>query len=534
MKTNLNKLRSQLNKKQSIAIAIILVAGLAIGAAILGTGPSQPAGDGHGHGSHAESQGHADTEHHGGQAADGHEHAKEHGDAEHHEEGPQTGPHGGKLFAEDGFGLEILLAEEGGEPRFRVWLFQQGKPVSPSAAKVSVSLARPSGDKQEIAFAVEKDYLKSVVAIEEPHVFDATIAAQTANSPYLFTFAQEEGKVELSDAQVQAAAITIQKAAPARIRTAVQLPGEIRFNEDRTAHVVPRLAGVVESVPANLGQTVKKGQILAVIASTGLSEQRSELLSAQKRLALAKSTYEREKKLWEEKISAEQDYLQAKQALQEAEIATANAQQKLVALGATPQATGALNRYEIRAPFDGMVVEKHIALGEAVKEDASIFTVSDLSSVWAEIIVPAKDLNTVRVGEPAIVKATAFDSKAEGKVSYVGALLGQETRTARARVTLSNPQMAWRPGLFVNVEVQSGEADVPVAVAADAIQTVNDKPVIFTRVPGGFVAQPVTLGRSDGKIVEVARGLKPGMSYAAAGSFVVKSELGKGSAEHSH
>ena len=111
MKTNLNKLRSQLNKKQSIAIAIILVAGLAIGAAILGTGTSQPAGDGHGHGSHAESKGHADTEHHGGQATDGHEHAKEHGDAEHHEEGPQTGPHGGKLFAEDGFSLEILLAE---------------------------------------------------------------------------------------------------------------------------------------------------------------------------------------------------------------------------------------------------------------------------------------------------------------------------------------------------------------------------------------------------------------------------------------
>lgn len=167
-----------------------------------------------------------------------------------------------------------------------------------------------------------------------------------------------------------------------------------------------------------------------------------------------------------------------------------------------------------------MVVEKHIALGEAVKEDASIFTVSDLSSVWAEIIVPAKDLNTVRVGEPAIVKATAFDSKAEGKVSYVGALLGQETRTARARVTLPNPQMAWRPGLFVNVEVQSGEADVPVAVAADAIQTVNDKPVIFTRVPGGFVAQPVTLGRSDGKIVEVARGLKPGMAFTVVTALV--------------
>lgn len=509
MNTYLSRLLSQLKQKQSVAIAIILVAGLAISAAILRTGPSQSSDAGH-------------------------EHANEHGDAEHHEERPKVGPHGGRLFTEDGFRLEILLAEEGGEPRFRVWLFQQDKPVSPGTAKVIVSLARPDGDRQEIAFAAENDYLKSTMAIEEPHVFDATVAAQLGSSPYHFAFAQEEGKVELSDAQVQAAAISVQKASPARIRTVVQLPGEIRFNEDRTAHVVPRLAGVVESVPANLGQTVKKGQVLAVIASTGLSEQRSELLSAQKRLALAKSTYEREKKLWEEKISAEQDYLQAEQNLQDAAIAMANAQQKLIALGAAPQVRGALNRYEIRAPFDGMVVEKHIALGEAVKEDASIFTVSDLSSVWAEIIVPAKDLNTVRVGEPATVKATAFDSKAEGNVSYVGALLGQETRTARARVTLPNPRMAWRSGLFVDVEVQSGEADVPVTVVADAIQTVNDKPVIFTRVPGGFVSQPVILGRSDGKIVEVVRGLKPGMSYAAAGSFVVKSELGKGSAEHSH
>lgn len=72
--------------------------------------------------------------------------------------------------------------------------------------------------------------------------------------------------------------------------------------------MVPRVAGVVESVAANLGQPVKKGQLLAVIASSTVSEQRSEFLSAQKRLALAKTTFDREKKLWEEKISAEQDY----------------------------------------------------------------------------------------------------------------------------------------------------------------------------------------------------------------------------------
>lgn len=534
MKININKNTFILSKKQGLAIAVIVATGITAGSWILGSSSSNQSGEEHEPASHAESKGHADAEHHGAKAGDSHDHAKEHGDTEHHEDEPKTGPHGGKLYTEENFGLELLLAEEGGEPRFRVWLFQQDKPQDPSTAKVSVTLTRPGGETEPLDFKVEQDFLISSNSIAEPHAFEAAITARVADKSFLFFDSREEGKIELTEAQIKAAAIGIQNTAPAKIRTSAQLPGEIRFNEDRTAHVVPRLAGVVESVPANLGQLVKRGQVLAVIASTGLSEQRSELLSAQKRLTLAKSTYERERKLWEEKISAEQDYLQAQQAFREAEIAVANNQQKLIALGASPSVSGSLNRYEIRAPFDGMVVEKHIALGEAVKEDASIFTVSDLSSVWAEIVVPAKDLSIVRVGEKVVVKATAFDSKAEGSISYVGALLGQDTRTAKARVSLANPKMAWRPGLFVNVEVVSGEAEVPVSVVADAIQTIGDKSIIFIRVADGFVAQPVRLGRSDGKLIEVLSGLKAGTPYAAAGSFVLKSELGKGSAEHSH
>ncbi|MBB5370700.1 MULTISPECIES: efflux RND transporter periplasmic adaptor subunit [unclassified Janthinobacterium] len=343
-----------------------------------------------------------------------------------------------------------------------------------------------------------------------------------------------EGRLELTAAQIQAAGVTIAEAGPARIKTTVSLPGEIRFNEDRTAHVVPRLAGVVEAVQADLGQLVKKGQVLAVIASTELSEQRSSLLSAQRRLSLARSTYEREEKLWHEKISAEQDYLQAQQAWREAEIAVQNAGQKLNALGATGGGKGPLNRYEIRAPFDGMVLEKHIALGEAVKEDANIFVISDLSSVWAEIAVPAKDLATVRVGGKAEVKASAFDASAKGVITYVGALIGEQTRTAKARITLSNPDMAWRPGLFVTVAVVSGEADAAVTIASEAIQSVEDKPTVFVQIKQGFQATPVKLGRSDGKLTEITQGLSTGTPYAAQGSFVLKSELGKDAAGHEH
>jgi cobalt-zinc-cadmium efflux system membrane fusion protein len=513
-----------ISKKQIIAIAAIILFGVLLGVFILSIDKSMPEGEEHGEENHVEAKVHTN------QSDDDHGHSDEAKQAQ--------GPHGGDLFINGEFELEILLSEEEGEPRFRIYQFNQHKLLLPAADQVSLLLTRPNGQQQHIDFAPEKDFLQSIQTIEEPHVFEANVTARHDNQALQFSWVKEEGKIALTDHQIEETGITTQTAGAAHIKSVVTLPGEIRFNEDMTSHVVPRLAGVVESVSANLGQQVKKGQVLAVIASTALSEQRSELLSAQKRLELARTTFAREKHLWEAKISAEQDYLQARQAMREAEIAVHNAQHKLMALGASPTVSvnsgTLLNRYEIRAPFDGMVVEKHIALGEAVKEDASIFTISDLSSVWAEIIVSAKDLNVVRVGKKVTIKATAFDSTASGIVSYVGALMGEQTRTAKARVTLANPQMAWRPGLFITVELVAKETEVPVAVSSDAIQTINDKPTIFIRVPGGFIAQPITTGLSDGKVTEIVAGLMPGTEYAVNGSFVIKSEQGKAGASHEH
>ncbi|MES2260474.1 MAG: efflux RND transporter periplasmic adaptor subunit [Pseudomonadota bacterium] len=341
--------------------------------------------------------------------------------------------------------------------------------------------------------------------------------------------------VAFTEAQLNAAGITLAAAGPAQIAAGITLPGEIRFNGDRTAHVVPRVAGVVERVLVDLGQQVKKGQVLAVIASSELSERRSELLSARQRLSLAQTLLAREKQLWEEKISAEQDYLQARQAANEAGIAARNAQQKLDALGAGAlPPSAALNSYQIRAPFDGMVLEKHLSAGEAVKEDASIFTISDLSTVWAEVAVAPADLDALRVGQQADIKAAAFDATTSGKVIYVGALLGEQSRTATARIDVRNPDRAWRPGLFVNVTLSARPAPVKLAVLADAVQTVDDKPSVFVRSADGFIVRHVKLGRGDGKLVEVLDGLEAGARYAAANSFAVKAELGKSGNEHAH
>lgn len=342
------------------------------------------------------------------------------------------------------------------------------------------------------------------------------------------------GLVAMTPEQIRNAGLELRIAGPGRIRSTVQFPGEIRFNADRTAHVVPRVAGVAESVTADLGQRVKKGDVLAVFASTQLSDLRSEWLAAQRRLELARTTFAREKRLWEDKVSAEQDYLAARTALQEAEIAVGNAAQKLTAIGATPAAGGAINRFALRAPFDGIVVEKHLALGEAVGAETAVFTISDLDTVWAEFVIAPKDLGHVRVGEAVRVASTAFDATADGKVSYVGALLGQQTRTATARATLQNPDKAWRPGLFVTVSVNAGEVDAAVAIEADAVQTEAGQPQVFVEVPGGFAARAVKTGRGDGQRIEITDGLPPGTRYVAVNSFVLKAEQGKAGAEHAH
>jgi cobalt-zinc-cadmium efflux system membrane fusion protein len=125
------------------------------------------------------------------------------------------------------------------------------------------------------------------------------------------------------------------------------------------------------------------------------------------------------------------------------------------------------------------------------------------------------------------VRATAFEAKAMGTVAFVGALVGEQTRMAKARILLANPQGAWRPGLFVTVEVNASDVQVPVAVDSEAIQTLGTQPVVFIRNENSFVPRAVKLGMTDGRSIEIIEGLPPGTRYAGKGSYILKSELSK-------
>lgn len=515
-------------KKQVLAIVSVLAAGFLLGAAILTSEKTVPAGDGHGE--HHEA---AHDDEKGGQHAD--EHDDDDGEAhddEHAE--PAKGPHGGKLLRDGRYAVEVTIFETGVEPQFRLYTYLDGKPLAVDQSQVELTLERLGQPAQVFKFEKEKDYLKGDAVVVEPHSFAVKIRAVHEGKTYQFAYEQAEARVAMTDAQLQGAGVELAEAGRATIGTTVKLLGEVRYNSDRTVQVVPRLAGLVESVAANAGDRVRKGQVLAVLSSQALADQRTELLAAQRRLALARTTYEREKTLWEEKISPEQDMLQARAAMQEAEIDAQSARQKLTALGSVPGADGSLTRYELRAPIDGVVTDKRVSVGESVKEDAALFTVSDLSSVWVEAPVSVQDLTAIATGQKVTVRANAFEAVAEGRITYVSALMGEQTRSATARIVVANDKGLWRPGLPVTVEVVAEEAQVPVAVAADAIQDLRDWKVVFGRYDDALEARPLELGRSDGRHVEVLSGLRAGERYAAKNSFVIKAELGKAGASHDH
>jgi cobalt-zinc-cadmium efflux system membrane fusion protein len=514
-------MKFNIKNKQLSAIIAVIVIGLILAALILAS--DKPAGI---EGEHAEHEASADARpQHGAQ---GHDHEKDHL--------PQAteilkGPHGGKLLTQVGYSVEVTIYEQNVQPQFRVYTYEDGEALDPALSDISIELERLGSNPQQFGFSQEDDYLKGDAIVEEPHSFKANIRARYNNKSYQFSYEQTEARVKMTDKQLTLNSIEVLTAGPAKIKTTLLMQGEIRLNADKSVHIVPRVGGIVESVSINAGDKVRKGQVLAAVSSQSIADLRSDFLAAQKKVGLARSTYVREKQLWEERISAEQDYLQAQHDLQNAEIELGRIQQKLSALGAGSKGQ---TRYDIRSPIDGVVTAKQISQGQVVGETDSVFEVADLSSVWVEMSIYAKDINTVKIGQTVAVSASAFDAESIGTITYIGALVGQQSRTAMARVVLDNADGTWLPGLPVNIKLTAEEVAVPLAVSLEGIQTLRDWTVVFGRYGEYFEARPVTLGRRDDKYVEVLQGLQAGDKYAAGNSFLIKADIGKAGASHDH
>lgn len=183
--------------------------------------------------------------------------------------------------------------------------------------------------------------------------------------------------------------------------------------------------------------------------------------------------------------------------------------------------------YEVTSLIDGTVIEMHLTKGEVISDQSHDIVVADLSYVWADLSVYQKDLQYIEVGQSATISAGPKLPEVSGRISYISPVVDEGTRTAIARVVLPNPQGSWRPGLFVTGRVTTESVTVPIVVPKTALETYQDRTVVFVKTGEGFKPQAVTLGRTNRKNSEIIAGLQPGQVYVSRGGFTLKAELQK-------
>ncbi len=471
-------------------------------------------------------------------SADSHDHGA---GCDHQHEGT-NGKHGGKMLAEDDFELELVISEGAKNSHFRIYPFYKHKPIDPSQVTVSVETELLDSSVRKYSFSPVDDFLLSAQEIEDPKSFFIKVSANWKDNSFEWEYSQYDGRLSMAPELIDRMGIQTSIAQGQLIRSTLTLPGELILNADMASRIVPRVSGYVLQCLKNLGDRVKKDEIIAWIDSRELGEAKSQYLVALEREKLARYNFERSQQLWEKQTVPEKEFLTSRKTFLEEKIGLTSATRKLIAMGLTEEeilrleggSLKDLTHYPIRAPFDGVVVKKRVANGEWLKDDTEIFVVADLRTVWAEITIYPTDLESVHLGQKAIIRSVSSDLTTEGQVSYIDSVVGDESRTARARVVLKNEDGKWRPGLFVKVELVKEEKSAPVAVLNGAIQTWKNRPTVFVRHEDTFESRPIVPGRSDERYTEVLSGLPIGVSYVTQNSYVLKSELGKSGMSHQH
>ena len=344
---------------------------------------------------------------------------------------------------------------------------------------------------------------------------------------------QHAGEIRLTPEGVERAGIRVASAERRALTGGVAIPAEIQFEPSSTAHVGSLVPGRITRVTAALGDRVKQGQLLGVVASNDVSSARARLDQARARLSAAESAQKRQQQLASEGIGAQRQLVEAEAQVGELRAEVQGLRQQLSVFG-----SGRAGELALTAPIDGVVVMVHGTIGEMARPEEAVFIVTDPTRVWVRGNVPELELSRVEVGSAAIVRLHAFPELAmRGTVSYIAPSLDDASRSLPIRVTLDAPDVRLKSGLFGSIELVGGAADERVLVVpADAVATLEGQTVVFVPAdePASFKPQPVALGRRAGAFFEVRSGLEEGAKLAVSGAFTLKSALSSGELSEGH
>lgn len=357
----------------------------------------------------------------------------------------------------------------------------------------------------------------------------------------------DEGLIRMTPEQIATNHIGLTNASPGILALTLSAPGVIVPDSDRIARIAANVVGTVAVLNKRLGDRVEQGEIVAELDSREAAEARSDYFAATTNLELQKTLFAREEELWSRRVSAEQQFLRARNTLSEVQLRVELAAQKLAALGLAPKdvaasrkngaaVSEAIQRYPLRSPIGGRVVERRVDRGAPVGgegHEKELYVIADLSKLWADLAVPGDELS--RIAEQQQVRLLMQDGTVgKGRIIFISPMLNPETRSARVIAEVDNHALRWRPGAYVTAQVITAEEPVALRIPREAIQSINNSPAVFVRTDEGFRMRAVTLGRDDGLNVAVTSGLAAGETVASSNAFLLKAELGKDEASHAH
>jgi cobalt-zinc-cadmium efflux system membrane fusion protein len=333
--------------------------------------------------------------------------------------------------------------------------------------------------------------------------------------------------------------VTVAPAAVTPLTEYLHVAGTVQPIDSRVSSVRSLARGRVQEVLARVGDRVGSDQVLARVDNIEAGELSSQFLAARAELqklkvqeANAARQVERSQHLVEIGATSRKDYelsqaeynaMREAIAAQEHVLAGLDAKLRRFGLsGSSPQTTSITT---IRSPFAGVVIRVQAAPGDVVDPDTTLFAVANLTEVWVQAEVYAKDLGRVHIGQPAKISVDTYPGEIfSGTVSHVSDTLDPGTRTAQVRCVVPNRDRRLKLDMLVEVDVPTTISRTVLAVPAAAIQEIDGKPVVFVRLADHkFQVREVKLGLSTGGLTEILGGLSEREPLVVQGAYHLKS-----------
>lgn len=329
--------------------------------------------------------------------------------------------------------------------------------------------------------------------------------------------------------------IKIAKADKAEISEAVNVPGRIEVQQNRLAKIGSPVTGRVSDIQVSLGQIVKSGQILAKVNSVELTQTQLIFIKAKQQIGLKTKAVVRAKLLFEADVISKAEMQRIEAELDSVTAEFDATEDQLEILGMTKAAiqklsnSSTVNSYsDVTSRIAGIVISKHVNIGQVVQPADELFSVADLNHLWAVAEVPEQQAAFIQKDQEVAIDIPALDDKrVKGKIIYVGDIVNPETRTVLIRTEIDNSNQMLKPDMLITVTVQSKKVS-KLAVSLAAVVRENDRSYVFAQTgPNKFRLREIEVGSRDGNMVSILSGITIGETIVVDGAFHLNNERKK-------